>query len=156
MHIDHVGNVDAFPRAEVVIQEAERDAAYGPDAERLSYIPEAYARLDPSRIRTVAGDHDVFGDGTVVMTPLPGHTPGHQGLLVRLRGTGPVLLAGDIAYAAADYARGLAPAARTDAEQARRSVERAKRMERELGAAVWLHHDPDAQRPIRTAPGFYE
>src|SRR4051812_7217720 len=94
MHIDHVGNLDQFSDADVVMQQAEHDAAYGPDAEQLTYIPEAYAALDRGRIRTIAGEHDVFGDGALVMTPLPGHTPGHQGLLVTLPETGPVLIAG--------------------------------------------------------------
>ena len=46
--------------------------------------------------------------------------------------------------------------ANVDLEQSGRSIETAQRIERELGATVWLHHDLDAQRIIRTAPGFYD
>jgi N-acyl homoserine lactone hydrolase len=156
LHIDHVGNVDLFPGATVLLQQAEYDAGYGPDAEQLTLIPQTYAALDRDKIQTLAGDHDVFGDGSVVMTPLPGHTPGHQGLLVELPGTGPVLLATDITYSARDYTDVAVRASNVDLEQSRQSIEAAKRIERERGATVWLHHDLEGQRDIRTAPAFYE
>src|SRR5213076_3641365 len=41
-------------------------------------------------------NHDVFGDGSVVIKWAPGHTPGHQTLFVKLAKTGPVLLSGDL------------------------------------------------------------
>jgi glyoxylase-like metal-dependent hydrolase (beta-lactamase superfamily II) len=155
MHIDHVGNLDQFPAAQVVMQRAECEAAYGPRAEELTYLPEAYATLDRERIQTIVGEHDVFSDGTVVMVPLPGHTPGHQGLLVNLRDTGPILLAGDIAYSAVDYARSAVRAGNVDLDASRESIEKAKALERDFGARVWLHHDLEAQRQIRLAPAVY-
>lgn len=156
LHIDHVGNVDLFSDATVLLQQAEYDAGYGPNPEELTLIPETYAALDRDRIRTVDGDHDVFGDGTVVLRSLPGHTPGHQGLLVDLRDSGPILLATDIAYSAQDYADAAVRTSNVDLERSRRSIETAKRIERELGATVWLHHDLERQRDIRTAPAYYE
>lgn len=156
LHIDHVGNVDEFPGATVVMQQADYDAAYGPNPEQSDYIPDTYAALDQGRIQTVVGDHDVFGDGAVVMTSLPGHTPGHQGLLVTLRESGPILLATDIAYSRRDYADAAVRESNFDLDQSRRSIERAKQLERELGASVWLHHDLEAQRAIHYAPDYYE
>lgn len=155
LHVDHVGNVGLAPAATVLLQRAEHDAGFGPDPERFTLLPDAYAALDRDRIELVDGDHDLFGDGTVVLKALPGHTPGHQGLLVRLRESGPILLAGDIAYNTRDYAEGAVRAGNVDLEQSRRSIEIAKRIERELGATVWLHHDRDAQRAVRVAPSFY-
>jgi N-acyl homoserine lactone hydrolase len=155
MHVDHVGNVGLFPDAPVMLQRAEHDAAYGPDPERFTLIPEAYASLDHDRIDRVDGERDVFGDGAVVLTPLPGHTPGHQGLLVRLRDSGAILLAGDIAYSARDYAEEAVRRGNVDLDASRRSIQTAKRIERELGAAVWLHHDLEAQRSVQTAPRYY-
>jgi N-acyl homoserine lactone hydrolase len=155
LHVDHVGNIGLFPAARVLMQRAEYDAGYGPDPERFTLLPDTYTALDRNRITIVDGDHDLFGDGAVVLTPLPGHTPGHQGLLVRLRDTGPILLAADIAYTAQDYAEGAVRAGNVDLDQSRRSIERAKRIASERGATVWLHHDPDAQRAVRTAPEHY-
>lgn len=155
LHIDHLGNLDQFPQARVVMQQAEYDAAHGPNPEQIDYIPETYAALDKEKIQTVVGDYDVFGDGTVVMEPLPGHTPGHQGLLVNLRESGPILLATDIAYSAQDYADAAVRNSNFDLDESRRSIERAKQLERELGATVWLHHDLETQRAVRTAPHYY-
>lgn len=154
LHPDHVGNLDLFPSATVLIQQAELDAAFGPTAEELTYFPDSYAALDRDRAQAVDGEHDVFGDGSVVLKPLPGHTPGHQGLLVTLAQTGPVLLAGDVSYSAADYAAGAVRDGNVDLQASARSIEAAKQLERE-GVTVWLHHDADAQRDVRTAPGFY-
>jgi glyoxylase-like metal-dependent hydrolase (beta-lactamase superfamily II) len=156
LHIDHVGNIELFPDATVLMQQAEYDAGYGANPEELTLIPETYAALDRDRIRTVEGDHDVFGDATVVLRSLPGHTPGHQGLLVDLRDSGPILLATDIAYSAQDYADAAVRTSNVDLDQSRSSIETAKRIEREHGATVWLHHDLEAQRDVRTAPGYYE
>lgn len=155
LHIDHVGNIDLFPEATVLLQQAEFDAGFGPDAEALTLIPSTYEALEPDNVRTVSGDHDVFGDGSVVIVSLPGHTPGHQGLLVDLPETGPVLLATDIAYSARDYAAGAVRESNVDLEQTAASIEKAKRIERERGATVWLHHDIEAQRDVRTAPDVY-
>lgn len=154
LHVDHVGNLDLFPGATALMQRAEYDAAYGPDAEVLTYIPETYAALDQAKIQKITGRHDVFGDGTVVTVPLPGHTPGHQGLLVALSETGSVLLAGDLAYSLADYTAGAVRALNFDLDASRASIDAAKRLEAK-GVKVWLHHDTDAQRQVETAPGYY-
>jgi N-acyl homoserine lactone hydrolase len=156
LHIDHVGNIDLFSGATVLLQEAEAEAGFGPDAEQLTLIPETYAALNRDKVQAVAGDHDVFGDGSVTLISLPGHTPGHQGLLVRLRDSGPILLATDIVYSAPDYAAGAARLSNTDLEATATSIERAKQIEREQGATVWLHHDLEAQRAVNDAPAFYE
>jgi N-acyl homoserine lactone hydrolase len=155
LHVDHVGNLDLFPDATVLLQQAERDAGFGPNPEAYTLSPDTYAALDPRNIETVEGTHDVFGDDSVVLIPLPGHTPGHQGLLVRLPAGGPILLAGDIAYDAGDYARGAVRRANVDLEQSRTTIETAKRIERAERAAVWLHHDLVAQAGIRLSPASY-
>jgi glyoxylase-like metal-dependent hydrolase (beta-lactamase superfamily II) len=158
LHVDHVGNVGLFGSARVLLQRAEYEAGYGPHPEQLiePLAPGSYAALNRERIETIDGDHDLFGDGSVVLKSLPGHTPGHQGLLVDLVDTGPVLLAGDIAYSARDYAAEAVRQADFDRESSRHSIATAKRLERELGATVWLHHDAEAQRTLRTAPAHYE
>jgi N-acyl homoserine lactone hydrolase len=157
LHVDHVGNVGLFPAASVLMQRAEYEAGYGPHAKQLiePLAPDSYAALNHDRIEIIDGDHDLFGDGTVVLRSLPGHTPGHQGLLVLLPDTGPILLAGDIAYSARDYAEEAVRQGNFDLEQSGRSIKTAKRIERELGATVWLHHDAEAQQAVHTAPRQY-
>jgi len=155
MHIDHVGNLDLFPHATVLMQQAEHDDIYGPDAEQLGYMPDTYAALDRDRVQTVTGESDVFGDGTVRMIPLPGHTNGHQGLLVELPRTGRVLLAGDISYSTVDYAIEAVRDLNLNIDASRESIRKAKALEA-AGTTVWLQHDMEAQRDIPTAPHHYE
>jgi glyoxylase-like metal-dependent hydrolase (beta-lactamase superfamily II) len=114
------------------------------------------AALAKGRIETIAGDHDLFGDSSVVMKSLPGHTPGHQGLLVNLPQTGPIVLGTDIAYSTQDYMDCVLRKSNFDLEQTLQSISTVKRMEREIGAQVWLHHDIESQRGIRCAPHYYE
>jgi len=89
-HGDHVGNVDMFPSSTLLIQKAEVDFAFAPSN------PPPFRRERPMRM--LEGDLDVFGDGSVTILSTPGHTPGHQSLLVHLPKTGWVVLSGDAAH----------------------------------------------------------
>lgn len=98
-HFDHVGNLALFGNGVLLVQRAE--------AERVRKSPypftpaEAVERLDSGRVELLDGDRDVFSDGSVLLLSTPGHSPGHQSLLVRLRRTGTVLLTGDLYHYAA-------------------------------------------------------
>ena len=94
-HGDHIGQATTFANATLLLSEAE--------AEHIRANPNGSAqrRLVPwfgggAVIQEIDGDHDVFGDGSVTILAMPGHTPGHNALLVRLEGAGPVLLSGDL------------------------------------------------------------
>src|SRR5262245_64342615 len=75
-HGDHVGNVGLFPSSTILIQAAEYDWAMAQ--------PTRPAFAATQRVEKLGGDRDVFGDGSVTILSTPGHTPGHQSLLVRL------------------------------------------------------------------------
>src|SRR5882724_6762150 len=85
-HPDHTGNVEMFPQAMLFVQKSEYD---WPGANNTP-------RFKPEHpVTKLEGDRDVFGDGSVTIISTPGHTPGHQSLMVRLPKTGVVLLSGD-------------------------------------------------------------
>ena len=101
LHTDHVGGLPAFTHAEVLVSRVEWEHATGLRGRLRGYLPQHWpAALVPRLVdfsgpprRGFAASYDVAGDGTLLMVPLPGHTPGHAGLLV----DGETLLAGDAA-----------------------------------------------------------
>ncbi len=94
-HFDHTGQLADFPGATLLIGQRDWDAVR--DSEAPADLATPFRRwIDGGgEVLPAAGDHDVFGDGSVVMLNLPGHTPGHHGLLVRLSGGRNILLSGD-------------------------------------------------------------
>jgi len=68
-------------------------------------------------------NHDVFGDGTVVIKSTPGHTPGHQSLFLKLANTGNVLLSGDLYHYPEEITYKKVPNFDTDGEQTAKSRE---------------------------------
>src|SRR6185295_18899494 len=97
-HGDHSGNANLFAASTVYMQQAEYDAVFGPTPDRFGVAVANFEKLKGAKIVRLNGDHDVFGDGSVVIKPAPGHTPGHQVLFVRLPQRGPVLLSGDMVH----------------------------------------------------------
>jgi N-acyl homoserine lactone hydrolase len=95
-HWDHTANNNDFAGATWLVRQVERDAMF---AEKLPELVQrsTYEGLKNSKTIIIkSDDHDVFGDGMVVIKYSPGHTPGHQVLFVKLARTGPVLLSGDL------------------------------------------------------------
>jgi len=85
-HPDHIGNVEEFPKAMLLVQKAEYE---WPDANGKPRFSPAHPVTKPE------GDYDVFGGGSVTIISTPGHTPGRESLLVKLPKAGTRLLTGD-------------------------------------------------------------
>src|SRR5262249_55489827 len=94
-HGDHVGNANDYAGSTWLVQKAEYDMMFGATGPQQSANAN-YRALKNSKTEILMGDHDVFGDGTVVLKSTPGHTPGHQSLYVRLAKTGGIVLSGDL------------------------------------------------------------
>src|SRR5580704_1326447 len=95
-HFDHVGGNALIPNATMLVQCREWEAGMDPEtAARRGFNPRDFDLGHKSRL--VDGEHDVFGDGSVVCLPTYGHTPGHQSLRLRLD-HGEVVLAADACY----------------------------------------------------------
>ena len=82
LHFDHCGHNGPFADAVTLVQVAEWEAARKP-ATPYSYVGVPLDEIGAGDLRLVDGEIDLFGDGTVVLVPTPGHTVGHQSLLVR-------------------------------------------------------------------------
>lgn len=155
-HGDHVGNANLFTSAKLYIQKAEYDAAFGPDAAKSGFNPAFYNKLKDNPVVVLEGDHDIFGDGSVTIYSTPGHTAGHQSLLVRLPKTGPVLLSGDAVHFQENWENRRVPARNFNKEQSLASMQKlADILEREH-AALWINHDKAQTDTLPHAPQFLE
>lgn len=148
-HSDHTGQAGDFPEATLLIGQGDWDAlkAVQPGAPPRMGAPDpaplARWLTGGGKAEPVTGDKDVFGDGSVIMLDLPGHTPGHHALLVRLKNKGAVLLSGDAAHTASNYEADGVPTFNTNRADTLASLDRVKATARALKATVVIQHEPD-------------
>ena len=151
-HGDHVGQVGSFPQSTLLIGKGDWDAlndsksAAAPSAASFANWIRGGGKVEPQ-----AGDKDVFGDGTVVMLSMPGHTPGHYSLLVKLKEMGNVLITGDLAHFHENYDSNGVPTFNTDRAASLASLDRFKKLVTNLKATVIIQHDA---RDIGKLPAF--
>jgi len=146
-HPDHVGNVEMFPQAMLLVQKAEYE---WPN-------PLGVGRFKPEHpVKKLEGDHDVFGDGSVTILSTPGHTPGHQSLLVKLPETGAIVLSGDAVHFKSNWDNRRVPSINTDKESTTTSMERIAGVMAKEKAQLWINHDKAQRDTLKMAPAFYE
>lgn len=142
-HFDHSGQLAEFPGATLLVGQGDwtvlttDPAAFGANPQPFAHWMSGGGKVEPT-----STDKDVFGDGSVIMLRLPGHTPGHSGLLVRLKETGPVLLTGDLAHFSENYATNGVPTFNVNRADTLASLDRFKKLADNLGAQVIIQHEP--------------
>ena len=154
MHWDHVAQANQFTSATHLIQAVEHEAAFVPEPTVPFFDPALYGDLVDNETVLLEGDHDVFGDGRVVIKSTPGHTPGHQCLYLELAEEGRIVLSGDLYHFAANRRLGRVPQFNFDEAQTRESMAALDAFLEESGAELWIEHD--ALRETRRSPEFYE
>ncbi|MBR1225155.1 N-acyl homoserine lactonase family protein [Bradyrhizobium sp. AUGA SZCCT0176] len=159
-HGDHIGNVGLFPDARVLIQRAEHEWIYGDNApnENVKQLMALARKLmgNPRHIQLVDGDFDVFGDGSVTLVSTPGHTPGSQSMLVRLKQSGFIILSGDVVHLEENFAKNRVPSLNTDKEASIASMERIRQMIKRYQAKFFINHDKSESSGLKLLPAFYD
>lgn len=155
-HGDHTGNANLFNQASLLIQQAEYDAAFGENPAQFGFAPDSYAQLDREKIKVLNGEFDVFNDGSVIIKPAPGHTPGHQVLLVNLEKEGPIVLSGDLYHFTKNREHRRVPSFNFDKEQTLKAMEEIETLVDDKKAQFWIQHDKEQNQTIRHSPNFYE
>jgi glyoxylase-like metal-dependent hydrolase (beta-lactamase superfamily II) len=152
-HFDHIGNAPDFAGATWIAQKAELDSIFGP-AVKDPPPPELQA-LAHARKQVIEGDHDVFGDGTVVLLSTPGHTPGHQSLYVKLARTGGVVVSGDLYHHDEERTLDRMPAEEraTATPASRRKIETFLARKH---AQLWIGHSTTFFRNAVKSPRWYD
>lgn len=157
LHFDHCGGMGFFPNATYVIQKRELHYAYVPDP----FIKFAYFREDFDKdLNWLFLDgwndkhYDLFGDGKLIIHFTPGHTPGHQSLLVNLEKEGPIMLTADACYAS-DNLNDLKLSGIVNDNAAYMANIMMFRDMRKRGIKIFLGHDPEQWLTIKKFPEFY-
>jgi len=151
-HGDHTGQAASFPQATLLIGQGDWDVLKGPTPSgTTNAAPLKHWLSGEGKAEPVAKDKDVFGDGSVVILDMPGHTPGHHSLLVKLKEKGNVLLTGDQAHFRENYDSNGVPTFNFNRADTLASFDRFKQIAKNLNATVIIQHDP---RDIDKLPAF--
>jgi glyoxylase-like metal-dependent hydrolase (beta-lactamase superfamily II) len=160
-HYDHSANANQYSGSTWLVQAPERAAMF-PDTPPANPIdPNVAAKfsaLKNAKTTILNGDHDVFGDGSVVIISTPGHTPGHQSLYVRLAKSGPLVLSGDLYhYPSERTLKDFLPfGGRGNDAQEAASKAKVEALLKDKGATFWIQHDILADAKLKKSPAFYD
>lgn len=147
-HPDHAGNVELFPNTLMLVQRVEYEWA----GSRQDTV--AFDKRHP--VKLVDGDYDIFGDGSLILLSTPGHTPGHQSLLVRLPKTGAVILSGDVVHFQTSFNHRYVPSNNWSKDASLKSMDKIAAILMKEHAQLWINHDQPQSDAQKKLPAYYE
>jgi len=151
MHPDITGNSGKFTSATWYVQKLEFEAAFSKDPKKYRFNPKTYSGLKNNKTIKLNGERDVFGDGSVVIIPAQGHTPGSQVLYVELP-SGPVILAGDLWPFVSSRTNNSVPKNNFNIADTLKSRANIEALAKKTGAKIWVMHDFDQNAGMVHAP----
>lgn len=158
LHFDHDGGIGLFPNATYIVQKDELSYAFNPDP----FMKAVYCRDDFDKdVNWLVLDgwndnrYDLFGDGKIVIYFTPGHTPGHQSLLVNLEKDGPIMITVDACYTEENLDELKLSALACDNSAYIKNLITFRDMQKK-GVKILIGHDPDAWASTKVFPEFYE
>jgi len=151
-HADHTGQVASFPQSMLLIGKGDWDAITSPKpAAGVNAAPFAHWASGAGKVEPLLADKDVFDDGTVLILNAPGHTPGHHGLMVKLKEKGNVLITGDLVHFHENYETNGVPWFNVSRADSLASIDRFKKLAANFKATVIIQHDA---RDVNLLPAF--
>jgi len=156
-HFDHVGNVDQFSDSTFLINTLEHEFMYGGAGVAAGVVDPALVEpLRNAETIKFEGEYDVFDDGTVIIFPTPGHSPGHSALQVKLKNEGTVIFSGDLFHLAESRQRRIVPFVNPDREQTLNSMDVFNARVEKENAKVIIQHDIKEYRTLPKIPGYLD
>ena len=155
-HGDHIANSNEFAGSTWLVRPVERDAMFA-DKPPALVDPKNYDKLKNARTVLITKDeYDVFGDGKVIIKYAPGHTPGHQVLILHLKKTGNVMLAGDLYHYPEERGSGRVPTFEYNKEQSLASRAMIEDYCKKTKTQLWIEHDFTANSKLKKSPKYYD
>ena len=153
-HADHTGNANLFPGATWILNRAELDWALSKPEGFVQ--PETFSAYKDAKTEMISGDHDVFGDHSVRILRAPGHTPGHQVLVLKLRKAGTVILAGDLWHLRANLTHRRVPGFNVSRADTLASMDRVERIAKNTHGRIVVQHDPGDFARLPRFPAYLD
>jgi N-acyl homoserine lactone hydrolase len=155
-HADHTANANEFAGSTWLVRKVERDAMFAPKPAGI-IDPRGYSKLKNSKTILIDKDeYDVFGDGKVIIKYAPGHTPGHQVLIVKLAKTGTVVVAGDLYHFQEERFTDHVPTFEYNKQESLASRAMIEAYVKKTGAQLWIEHDFLANAKLKKSPRYYD
>ncbi len=152
-HFDHCGCNEFFKQATIVVHAREIETARAANALAEGYYPQDWDH--PMTVDAIEGERDLFGDGRIVLIPLPGHTPGSIGALAQLERDGAFLLVSDTVAVRENLDKGTAPGVTWNKDTLMKSYAEVRRIE-SGGATILCGHDDQQWATLRKGAHAYE
>jgi glyoxylase-like metal-dependent hydrolase (beta-lactamase superfamily II) len=163
LHFDHIGGISHVPQAELLVSRDEWRQLAAPHPERdwvlrehielpgTNWQPIEFVPTDDPLLAPFGACYDCMGDGSMVLLPTPGHSPGSMSMLVRSQGLPPLLFVGDLTYELEPLYNDQVPGI-GDAEQLKTSFAKVCGLQKALPDLVVLpSHDPSSAETLATA-----
>jgi glyoxylase-like metal-dependent hydrolase (beta-lactamase superfamily II) len=155
-HFDHVGNANLFSAATFIINRKERAFMFREEARADAETFSGYSKLETAQTTYFDDSFDVFGDGSVLIVSMPGHTPGHSVLFVNLKNSGPMLLSGDLYHLTEARTNKTVPKFNTSEAETRASFVKFEELAAAAGARVVIQHESRDYDNLPRAPAYLD
>ena len=152
-HFDHSGHANRFKNSTWLVQEIEYDSITSTTSQ-IANADNYNAIKELTKTQKLNGDFDVYGDGSVVIKSMPGHTPGHQVLYLDLAESGPILLTGDLYHTYENREFKRVPIFNFDVDQTLKSMVAFEAFAKEKNAKVYLQHQKEDFNKMPKAPEY--
>ena len=159
-HGDHIGNMSLFSNSTILMQRFEYRWIHSPNGpnDNVNQLMALARKLlgKPKNLKLIDGDTNIFGDGSVTLVSTPGHTPGHQSLLVHLKNSGFIILSGDVVHIEENFEKNIVPSLNTSKAESIASMEKVRRMMGAYKATLFINHDKSQTDKLKLLPAFYD
>ncbi|HSD38069.1 MAG TPA: N-acyl homoserine lactonase family protein [Rhodocyclaceae bacterium] len=154
-HFDHTGNANAFPAATWILNSAELAWALS-NPTPFGVDPSSFSGYKAAKTQMIDNDYDVFGDGSVRILKAPGHTPGHQVLVLKLKKAGTVVLSGDLYHTRENRKFRRVPGFNVERADTLASIDRVEAIVKNTKGQLFVQHDPLDFKRLPKFPAYLD